>query len=78
MLDQDYDLMGLSRNNVVEESDWILDQHLEDSAPIFEEHLNVDLVKDHQDDFIVNNHTLQHQIASMPPMQADTAHHNNN
>ena len=46
--------MGLSRKNAAEESDWILGDHLENSEPVDENHLNIDLVKEHQGGFVVN------------------------
>lgn len=52
--------MGLSRNNAVEESDWLLDNHLDELTPIGE-----NLVNEHQG--FVNNHTLPHQV--LAPMQ---------
>ena len=42
VLDQDYDLCGLSRNNADKESDWILE--MDGSEPLEDEHLNTDLV----------------------------------
>lgn len=69
VLDQEYDLMGLSRNNAVEEGDFFLDQHhlMEDSAPLLDDHMNVDLVggKDNQG-FVVD---LPQQFMGLMPTE---------
>ena len=70
VLDIDYDLMGLSRHNAVEESDWLLDHHLDDSVPTLGEHHD-ELVKEHED--FVNNHTSPYQ--ALAPLPTEIAHH---
>ena len=68
VLDQEYDLMGLSRKNAAEESDWILGEHLDNSEPVDDDHLNIDLVKEHQGGFVVNTDTALPHALDAPEM----------
>ena len=60
--------MGLSRNNnAVEESEqWLLDN--DNSAPILDDHMNVDLVKDHHQHqgLVIDDHVMTPQEALAP------------
>ena len=64
VLDQEYDLMGLSRKNAAEESDWILGEHLDNSEPVDDDHLNIDLVKEHQGGFVDMDTALPHALGA--------------
>ena len=74
VLDQEYDLMGLSRNNAAEESDWILGEHLDNSEPVDGNHLNIDLVKEHQGGLVDMDTALPHALdAPQMPIQSNVA-----